>query len=118
MVGTAPTISPPTAVNASKGGLATTVKSVSPAYHASVTCVLFFILGLCIVYTSAAASSLILPLIVDANEGSVFANFCQPVTLECQASGNPQPSIVWYKDGKEIEGEGSQLLRLPEIDQL
>ena len=29
------------------------------------------------------------------------------VTLSCAASGNPTPSIRWYKDGRRIEGPQS-----------
>ena len=26
----------------------------------------------------------------------------EPATLRCEAAGEPQPSIVWLKDGQEV----------------
>lgn len=32
-----------------------------------------------------------------------------PVRLTCQAWGNPDPEISWFKDGKEIVADGTIL---------
>ena len=49
-------------------------------------------------------------------EGPVTTNldFYSYLSLTCLASGNPQPSIQWYKDESEIGGEGSPFLIIEE----
>ena len=41
---------------------------------------------------------------ITANPSSVTVELNDRVTLSCTASGNPTPSIRWYKDNKAIEG--------------
>lgn len=38
------------------------------------------------------------------------------VSLVCMASGNPQPTIQWFKDGQMIMEENSQTLTISSID--
>lgn len=37
------------------------------------------------------------------------------VTLPCKVAGYPQPVITWYKNDDVIQGEGSQFLKIKEI---
>jgi len=39
----------------------------------------------------------------------------QPASFTCAVSGNPQPSIMWYKDGSELVGESLPQLLIPEV---
>ena len=44
---------------------------------------------------------------VTANPSNMTVTLHDKVTLSCIASGNPTPSIRWYKDNKAIEGPQS-----------
>ena len=56
-----------------------------------------------ITYNSTVVDSREPPSIV-TNPSSVTVELNDRVTLSCTASGNPTPSIRWYKDNKAIEG--------------
>ena len=47
---------------------------------------------------------------------TIFLNLYQSLALGCIASGNPQPTIAWYKDGRRIPGEGSPQLVIQEVE--
>ncbi|ELU02424.1 hypothetical protein CAPTEDRAFT_142739 [Capitella teleta] len=36
----------------------------------------------------------------------------RPIRFECEATGQPQPSINWLKDGREISPEAFQNMRI------
>ena len=37
---------------------------------------------------------------------SIVASQGDPLSLDCGASGNPPPSVSWYKDGQLLHGNG------------
>ena len=49
------------------------------------------------------------PSIVEGPQ-TTFVRLYQPASFTCTVSGNPQPTIMWYKDGSELVGE-----RLPQL---
>ena len=53
---------------------------------------------------------------IETGPQTIFAVLYQAVTLTCIATGNPQPTIAWYRDGSEIPGEGSPFLVIEEVE--
>ncbi|XP_071981860.1 hemicentin-2 isoform X2 [Engystomops pustulosus] len=50
-----------------------------------------------------------LPLVTITGGSSVAAKLREPVTLECDVSGTPPPTVTWWKDGVQVEAQGSTL---------
>ena len=61
-------------------------------------------------------SSSFSPPLIKAGPQTIFARLYQAVTLTCIATGSPQPTIAWYKDGSEIPEEGSPFLVIEEVE--
>ena len=55
------------------------------------------------------------PSIVEAPQ-TTFVGLHQSASFTCTVSGNPQPNITWYKDGREIPGQRLPRLRIAEVD--
>lgn len=55
------------------------------------------------------------PSIVEAPR-TTFVRLHQSASFTCTVSGNPQPNITWYKDGREILWEKLPQLRITEVD--
>jgi len=66
-------------------------------------------------YRSVGAETLFPPRIVTAPQ-TRFLNLYQSLVLRCIASGNPQPTIAWFKYGRRIPGESSPLLVIHEVE--
>lgn len=47
---------------------------------------------------------------------TTFVGLYQSASFTCTVSGNPQPNITWYKDGREILGQRLPRLRIAEVD--
>lgn len=47
---------------------------------------------------------------------TTFVRLYQSASFTCTVSGNPQPNITWYKDGRELLGEKLPQLRITEVD--
>jgi len=54
------------------------------------------------------------PRIVEGPQ-TTFVRLYQPASFTCAVSGNPQPGIMWYKDGSELVGERLPQLLIPEV---
>ncbi|KAG9473293.1 hypothetical protein GDO78_019504 [Eleutherodactylus coqui] len=50
-----------------------------------------------------------LPMATITGGSSVSANLREPVTLECNVSGTPAPTVTWWKDGLQLQARGSTL---------
>ena len=46
---------------------------------------------------------------------TVFAELYTDVELECEAVGNPEPVLTWFRDGLEIEGATQKTLVVDEV---
>ena len=57
-----------------------------------------------------------LPPVIDIGPVTMFLRLYQHLVLRCIATGNPQPTITWYKDGRRITREVSQLLVIQEVE--
>ena len=56
------------------------------------------------------------PPVIESGPMTTFLRLYQRLVLMCTASGNPQPTITWYKDGRMILGEISPLLVIGEVE--
>jgi len=56
------------------------------------------------------------PPVIESGPMTTFLRLYQRLVLMCTASGNPQPTIAWYRDGRVILGEISPLLVIGEVE--
>jgi len=68
-----------------------------------------------VVYAFAGALFPYAP-VIESAPMTTFLRLYQRLVLMCTASGNPQPTITWYKDGRMILGEISPLLVIEEVE--
>ena len=74
-----------------------------------------FSLGLALLSLSIAVVSEFLPKFI-LEPKNTFARRYSSVNLTCLVSGNPQPTIQWYKDGEVIKHEMSQYYVIESVD--
>ena len=55
------------------------------------------------------------PPFIENGPASDMVELYTSLHLTCIASGSPQPTIQWYKNEKEIDGEGSPFLVIDEV---
>ena len=72
-------------------------------------CLCCNIVSLAVVVTESA------PVLLEGPKDTVV-DFYDSVTLGCIASGNPQPTIQWFKDSQLIAGESSQTYTIDSVD--
>lgn len=56
------------------------------------------------------------PEIAESTSDAVLVDLFESVTLSCEATGNPQPSIQWFKDGAALDGEVSTTYVIESVD--
>ena len=58
----------------------------------------------------------VLPPVFIQEPDTVFVLLFEPVLFFCEVSGNPQPTIEWFKDDKLLEDESRQQLVIPQAE--
>ena len=67
-------------------------------------------------FTSPSGITIQLPPVIDVSPVTTFLRLYQRLVLRCIATGYPQPTIAWYKDGRRIAREVSSLLVIEEVE--
>jgi len=67
-------------------------------------------------FTSPSGITTQLPPVIVVSPITTFLRLYQRLVLRCIATGNPQPTIAWFKDGRKIAGEVSLLLVIEEVE--
>ena len=69
-----------------------------------------------VTFTSPSGITIQLPPVIIVSPVTTFLRLYQRLVLRCIATGNPQPTIAWYKDGRGIAREVSPLLVIEEVE--